>query len=124
MCSYGWKYFNNNCYLLSNYYNNFLGANDFCQDLNSKANIVMPKTQDVINFIENNWKLSYDFWVKFYHFIFMSIILSFSLKFHSRLGLKLRIQVNYTSIHGLMALLLMDLILSLLNIYYYYYYFY
>ena len=65
VCSYGWKYFNNNCYLLSNYYNDFLGANDFCQDLNSKANIVMPTTQDVINFIANNWQLSYDFWVNF-----------------------------------------------------------
>jgi hypothetical protein len=64
-CDYGWKYYNNYCYTLANFYDDFLGANNFCKEINSKSSIVMPKTQDIINFINNNWELSNGFWVIF-----------------------------------------------------------
>ena len=74
-CSYGWKYYNNNCYTMIGYetledfdpkYGGILKANQFCQSLNPKASLAMPKTKNFLNFLMKNWKIpTSGFWVIF-----------------------------------------------------------
>ena len=77
-CMPGWIYYNNFCYTMADYkvlrnqdstYGGFLKANQYCQSLNSQANLVMPKTQDVLDFIQNNLNTTSSFWVYFLFFL-------------------------------------------------------
>jgi hypothetical protein len=52
----------------------------------------MPKTQDIINFIDNNWELSNGFWV-----IFVFLKLYFKLNNAYSLRLLEKIKINVTS---------------------------